>query len=64
MPIMSPVPLPLWSPQESHLLVESCVEAEENLIARILATREAIENRPRIFKSVRKKRGRRFEELT
>jgi hypothetical protein len=39
------------------------VEAEEDLIARILAAREAIESRPRFFKSVRQKRGRRFEEL-
>ena len=40
-----------------NLIYESCVEAEEDLIARILATWEVIESRPRIFKSVRQNRG-------
>jgi hypothetical protein len=50
MPKLSPIPLPLWSPLE--LIYETTVETEEDLIARILAAREAIENRARICKFV------------
>jgi hypothetical protein len=39
------------------------VEGEVDLIAGTVALQEAIENRPRMFKSVRQNRGRRFEEF-
>jgi hypothetical protein len=46
-----------------NIICESSVEAEEDLIVRTLAGREAIENRSSIFRTVRQKRWRRFEEL-
>jgi len=39
-------------PKLSFLIYETTVDTEEDLIARILGAREAIEYRPRIFKCV------------
>jgi hypothetical protein len=45
------------------LIYETSVEEAEDLIARILAAREAIENTPKIFKIVRRNTARRFDVL-
>jgi len=58
---LSPVPLPLWSPQEYHLW-DLCGDRRGSE-ARILAARGAIKTGLNIFKPVRQKMWRRFEEL-
>jgi hypothetical protein len=62
MPKLSPVTLPTIIHLRNLIYVTS-VEGEVDLIARIITLQEAIQNRPRIFKSVRQNRGRRFKEL-
>jgi predicted Fe-Mo cluster-binding NifX family protein len=55
--------VPLLCGHLRNIICESFVDAEEFLIVRTLAGREEIENRPSIFKTVRQKMGRHFEEL-